>query len=243
MRRFGKNILKFDRLTSTFDKLSEYSPEEDVVVVAKEQTSGVGRLGRQWISHKGGLYFSFYAKAEDDISKLPFIAIICALASYRTIAEYVDCGIKWPNDIVSDGGKVCGILTKSAVKSGEATVMAGVGINVNNSDFDTNLTPYATSLKCLLGTEQDGDGILRKFLDNFEDIYTNLTTSEIIDEYSKVCVTVGRDVKVTLLADGTTFEGRALRVCDDGNIEVETEQGIVKVGSGEVSVRGVYGYV
>lgn len=243
MTGFGKNILKFDSLTSTFDKLLEYTPDDNVVVVAGEQTAGVGRMGRQWLSNEGGLYFSFYVPPRGDVEEIPFTAIICALASYRTISSYTDCAVKWPNDIVARGRKVCGILTKSHIKSGEATIMAGVGINVNNICFDGELASRATSLKLLLGEVQDADEILNKFLSNFDDIYVNLTTDEIIDEYSKVCATVNSDVAVHFAKDGATVAGRCLRVCDDGSIDVETEQGIINVASGEVSVRGIYGYV
>lgn len=242
MTESGKNILKFTSLTSTFDKLSEYTPDDNVVVVAREQTAGVGRMGRGWQSDEGGLYFSFYVSPKGDISDIPFIAIVCALAAYRTISAYTDCIIKWPNDIVAEGKKVCGILTRSHIKSGEASVMAGIGINVNNTEFG-ELSSRATSLKLLLGRDQDGDEVLERFLGNFEDIYTNPTHREIIDDYSKVCATVGSEVAVHYAGDGTSVSGRCIKVCDDGSIEVATEQGIIKVGSGEVSVRGIYGYI
>ena len=243
MSIYGKRILHFDTVTSTFDKLLEYPPENGLTVVADRQTGGIGRNGRAWLSADGGLYFSFYIIPDGDVTEIPFIAILCALAAYRTISRYTSCGIKWPNDIVKDGKKICGILTKSSFGGDNSVyVMAGIGINVNNSDFG-ELDYRADSLKNISGTEYDREVILKEFLADFEYIFFNLTKEQIIEQYSGVCVTVGEKVAVHYNTDGTVFEGRCIRVCTDGTLDIETDGGIVNVNSGEVSVRGVYGYV
>ena len=243
MTEYGKNILTFDTVTSTFDELGKLPVDEGYAVVAARQTAGVGRMGRQWQSNEGGLYFSFYVSPKGDISDIPFIAVICALAAYRTISCYTDCVIKWPNDIVADGKKVCGILTKSAVKSGKAVVMAGVGINVNNTHFDGELVSRATSIKQITGKEWDTKQILNNFFECFEDIYLNLTNEQIIDEYSKVCATLGSDVAVHYNMSGDTVTGVCTKIRPDGSIDVKTADGEINVNSGEVSVRGIYGYI
>lgn len=242
MNIYGNKILHFDTVTSTFDKLAEYPPEDGLTVVADTQTGGVGRNGRAWMSDKGGLYFSFYVIPKGDAAEIPFIAIVCALAAYRTIARYTSCSIKWPNDIVKDGKKICGILTKSTFNGDAVYVTAGIGINVNNSDF-ADLDYRATSLKNILGKEFDREIICKEFLCEFEDIYLSLTKAQIINQYSEVCVTVGEKVAVHYNTDNTVFEGRCIGVCSDGTLDIETENGTVNVNSGEVSVRGIYGYV
>ncbi len=243
MDNFTRKILKYESVTSTFDKLLEFEPENGLAVVAQRQTNGVGRLGRQWQSDDGGLYFSFYVDSGSALDKLPFLAIICALAAQRTLNRYTDCAVKWPNDIVSGGKKLCGILTKSAIcKDNAAYVMAGVGVNVNNTVFADELKNSATSLKLITNADYDKDEILKRFFDEFEDIYLNLSNEQIICQYSEVCVTLNSAVALHY-SDGTVVEGVCVGVCVDGTIDVETQNGKINVNSGEVSVRGIYGYV
>jgi len=244
MSDFGKNIMYFDTVTSTFDKLLEFEPENGLTVVAKSQTGGVGRLGREWLSDEGGLYFSFYILPDGETDKLPFLAIICALAAYRALSGIVDCGVKWPNDIVSGGKKICGILTKSSISQGKTPcVMAGIGINVNNTSFEGELSDRATSVRLITGREEDINKILESFFVHFDDIYVNYTREETINEYSRVCVTLGKEVAVHYNVSGETKTGKCIRVCEDGTLDVKTEKGVINVNSGEVSVRGIYGYV
>lgn len=237
-----KRILYFDEVTSTFDKLLEYSSENVLAVASKRQTNGIGRLGREWLSEEGGLYFSFYIKAKGDLVDAPFLTIICALASYRTISRYVKCSIKWPNDIVYNGKKLCGILVKSTALNNKLNVMAGVGINVNNTCFG-ELSYRATSIKEITNTECDTKKILCEFLDEFESIYNNLTNDEIIDEYRKHCITLGSVVSVSYINSDEIINGRCIGININGTLDIETENGIVNINAGEVSVRGVYGYV
>ena len=242
MAIYGNEILCFDTVTSTFDKLFEYPFKDGLVVLAKSQTNGQGRSGRRWESDSGGIYFSFYIKPKEDVREMPFIAIVCALASHRTLSKYVPCKIKWPNDIVADGKKICGILIKSVFQGDSSYVAAGVGINANNMDFG-ELDYRADSLKNLLGEEVDSDIILKEFFSNFEHVYLNLTKEEILKEYIDSCITVGSEVALHYNSDSEPVRGRCVGVFDDGSLVVETAEGKVNVNYGEVSVRGVYGYV
>lgn len=243
MENFIRKILKYQSVTSTFDKLLEFEPENGLTVVAESQTNGVGRLGRQWQSDSGGLYFSFYVDSRAALDKLPFLAIICALAAHRTLSKYVSCYIKWPNDIVSEGKKLCGILTKTAIfKNNASYVMAGIGVNVNNTEFADELKDTATSLKHITDIEHNKDEILEKFFNEFESICSSLSTEQIINQYSDVCITLNSSVALHY-TDGTVVEGVCTGICGDGTIDVETEKGKINVNSGEVSVRGIYGYV
>lgn len=243
MADFGKNILYFDKVTSTFDELAKLSPENGLTVVADRQTGGIGRNGRAWVSDIGGAYFSFYILPEGDVQSIPFIAIVCALAVYNTVSRYAPCAIKWPNDIVVDGKKVCGILTKSAFYGDNSVyVMAGIGINANNTDFG-ELDYRATSLKLITGKEIDRNKLVKAFFEEFNNVYLNLSNDEIISLYKKACITLGSHVAVHYNTDGTVFEGKCIDVRVDGSLDVETKDGIVNVNSGEVSVRGIYGYV
>lgn len=240
--RSDRKILYFDEVTSTFEKLLEYSDENVLAVVSKRQTNGIGRLGREWLSDDGGLYFSFYVKAKGVLVNAPFLTIICALASYRTISKYVKCSIKWPNDIVFGGKKLCGILVKSTTFNNKLNVMAGVGINVNNTCFG-ELSYRATSIKEITNRDYDTRKILNAFLDEFDSIYNNLSNDEIIDEYSKYCITLGSDVSASYINSDQVINGKCIGINTDGTLNIETENGIININAGEVSVRGVYGYV
>ena len=243
MADFGKNILYFDTVTSTFDELAKLPPENGLTVVADSQSGGIGRNGRAWVSDIGGAYFSFYILPEGDVQSIPFLAIVCALAAYNTVSRYVPCAIKWPNDIVVDGKKVCGILTKSAFYGDNSVyVMAGIGINANNTDFG-ELDYRATSLKLITGKEIDRNTLVNNFFEEFNNVYLNLSNDDIICLYKKACITLGSHVAVHYNTDGTVFEGKCVDVRIDGSLDIETENEIVNVNAGEVSVRGVYGYV
>lgn len=237
---YGQKILYFDEVTSTFDKLAEYPPENGLTVVANVQTSGIGRSGRQWASERGGIYFSFYIIPKVNADEIPFTAIVCALAAYRTIVQYVPCGIKWPNDIVCDGKKICGILTKASFIDSSAYVMAGIGINANNSDFGM-LSYRANSLRNILEIEVDNKKILSDFFDNFSRIF-EMKKEDVIKEYTSHCVTVGGEVALHFNSDEEPKKGKCLSVKDDGSILVDVGDEIISVNYGEVSVRGIYGY-
>lgn len=243
MAVFGKDILYFDSVTSTFDKLLEFPPSDGLAVVADRQTGGIGRNGRVWVSDEGGVYFSFYIVPECNVEEIPFLGIVCALAAHNTIAEYIPCSIKWPNDIVSDGKKVCGILNKSGFCGDSSVyVMSGIGINANNTQFG-DLDYRATSIKNIIGKTVDREELLNRFFREFENIYFNINADEIMEQYKSSCVTLGKHVAVHYNTDGTVFEGECVDIRKDGSIDVKTDSGIVNVNSGEVSVRGIYGYV
>lgn len=240
MAIYGKKILYFESVTSTFDKLSELPPENGLAVAAKIQTAGIGRNGRRWESDKGGVYFSFYIIPEKSAEELAFTAIVCAVAAQRTLKKYVDCKIKWPNDIVCDGKKICGILTKASFINGSARIAAGVGINANNADFG-ELAFRAESLRNILNRKVDEKELLEEFFRNFDEVYFT-EKKDIISEYTASCVTVGNEVALHFNSEEEPKRGRCVGVNDDGSLAVETDDGVLNVNYGEVSVRGIYGY-
>ncbi len=234
-------IYTFDCVTSTFDKINEFPPEHLLTVAAKRQTSGCGRRGRIWQSDEGGLYFSTLLDAkyfEDDIG---FCTIVCTVAVARTIYEFGNCSIKWPNDIVINGKKVCGILTKlTSTKSRIDFICAGIGVNTNTSQFDKSLTS-ASSILLETGKKCDDDKLLNNILDEIEKSLKK-DKKQIIEEYKNMCITLGREV-VVHHADGSNYAGMCIDITENGELIVECEGKTLCVNSGEVSVRGLYGYV
>lgn len=236
----GSKLHFFNSVTSTFDEILKFEESEGLTVVAAHQTKGSGRLGRIWESNTGGIYFSFMLKNINNSVDAPFITLICALAVQRALSEYISCEIKWPNDVVSNGKKLCGILTKSSLCDGKIkNILVGIGVNANNS-FSSELV-YATSLKQLTGKDIDENELLYKILKELDICYYEKSRKEVLEEYTKACVNIGRKVTIHY----TNGLSDVVGVCDDilfdGTMNVICENGkTLNVNSGEVSVKGIY---
>lgn len=178
-REIGHKIIWLEEVDSTNDyakKLVENGEEEGVLVLARKQTQGRGREGRNWISPEGGLYMSLVLKPPLPVKELSPMTLLTAVAVLEAIEELtlLRCQVKWPNDLLLEGKKVCGILTESKVM-GEAVeyVVVGIGINVNCSIEGLNADlPYpATSLKEILGYEIENSVLLKEIMQNFNKYY------------------------------------------------------------------------
>lgn len=250
----GREIYYFDSINSTNTKAKElaYSIKtEGAVVIAEEQTSGRGRLGRNWSSpNKKGIWMSIILKPQIEPQDAAKITQVAAAAVWKAINQIgVKTQIKWPNDIVFNGKKVCGILTEM---SGELNrlnyLVVGIGINANTtiSEFPEEIRDMATSLKVETGKEIKRKELIALILNYFEELYNNFTKNRSIASSIKICrensALIGKDVRLTLR--GEEKEVKAMDINEDGELIVQDKDGnISKVISGEVSVRGLYGYV
>lgn len=250
----GREIYYFDSINSTNIKAKElaYSSEsEGTVVIAEEQTNGRGRLGRKWSSpNKKGIWMSIVLKPQIEPQEAAKITQVAAAAVWKAINQIgVKTQIKWPNDIVINGKKVCGILTEM---SGELNrlnyLVVGIGINANTtiSDFPEEINDIATSLRIEIGKEIKRKELIALILNYFEELYNDLKNNGNIYGSIKVCkensALIGKDVRLTLR--GEEKEVRAIDINEEGELIVQDSEGnISKVISGEVSVRGLYGYV
>lgn len=235
------------------------------VVVADQQTAGRGRRGRTWASHAGeNLYFSLLLKPDFLPDMGPMLTLIMALAVAEGIelagdgtGRYVnEAQIKWPNDIVIHGKKVCGILTEMQLEAGQIKhVVIGVGVNVSHRAFATEGLAHASSLEQELGgvwkspvNPEAGirELLLNAILTQFERYYEQFCQAGSLiplrENYQARLVNLGREVQV--LDPGGSFNGAALGIDEQGRLIVQKADGTVtKVYAGEVSVRGLYGYV
>ena len=170
--------------------------------------------------------------------EIPFVTIVCALGVCTALTKYLPCLVKWPNDIVSNGRKLCGILSKNIIKGGKTeAILVGIGINVNNHFCEEEL-PYASSLLDLTGKEYDENHILIEVLKSIDSIYRGYTEKQILDMYREKCVNLGKEV--TLCSNGKEIIGVCTDILPDGSMNVETEKEALNVHSGEVSVKGIY---
>lgn len=253
-----RNILYFESIDSTnvqAGKEAAGGAESGTLVVADRQTAGRGRRGRTWESPSGGnLYFSLILKPELAIEKASMLTLVMALAvvhGLEKLTEAVPGGgapqIKWPNDIVLNGKKVCGILTEMNVKQNRIEhVIIGVGINVSKREFVPELVDKATSLEAECGQRISRKDLLEVIMDAFDEYYLLFhkigDLSGLRDGYNRKLVNLGREVRV--LDPKGEFTGTATGINDRGELCVELSDGkTVEVYAGEVSVRGVLGYV
>ena len=234
-------IFEFESVTSTFDKINEYTPEHLLTVIAKRQTNGCGRLGRSWQSDDGGLYFSTMINAEYFKDNMGFSTVVCAVAVARVICSFGNVYIKWPNDIVMNGKKICGILTKMSSSKGDINyICAGIGINTNITEFDSQLV-NASSIYIETNQKCNNTDVAKSVICEIDKIIKT-DKKEIIEEYKKLCITLGSEITVHHITDGE-YKGICKDINDDGTLVVQADGKTHIVNSGEVSVRGLYGYV
>lgn len=236
----GRKLYFYETTSSTFDKLSELTEKDGVIVVAAGQTNGRGRLGRSWSSDIGGIYFSF-ALPPKDANNAPFITLTCALAVQKALSNYLPCEIKWPNDIVSNGKKLCGILTKSTFSNGKIdNILVGIGINANIEKFPDELI-YASSIKLLTGQNVDENTLLYEVVKELDFCCFSQKRENILADYKKVCANIGKTVTIHYTDSRGDIKGVCSDVLADGTMNVITNDGnTVNVNSGEVSVKGIY---
>ena len=243
-QHIGKPLYVFDSVTSTNEVIKDYPCENGLTIASKSQTNGRGRLGRSWSSGDGGMYFSFMLTPPYKVDDVPFITIMSAVAVCNVLNKIVPCSIKWPNDIVINGKKVCGILTQSNVNNGEIEyIVVGIGINANVTEFPDAIINTATSLKIESEKEVNENNIFCDILENFENIYYNTNRKDILNMFKQNCATLGCEVTVHFHKGQRDVRGVCMDITEDASLVVKTDAGEnITVSSGEVSVRGIYGY-
>lgn len=246
----GKLVLlpTIDSTNLEVDRLYWKGALPGTVVVSEEQTAGRGRRGRSWASCAGeNLYFSLVLAPDFEMEKAPMLTLLMAIAVARTLhRKGHQAGIKWPNDVVIGGRKLCGILTEMRMEQDGYYVIIGTGLNVNQPAFPREIAQTATSLKRESGQEQDREELLAAILEAFAAVYAQFakegSLSGLKAEYEALLVNCGKEVMV--LDPKGAWEGTAMGINETGELLVRHEDGHVEaVFAGEVSVRGIYGYV
>lgn len=248
----GKNICYFKKLDSTNIRAkleAESGAAEGTLVMTDMQTAGRGRRGRSWSSPAGvNVYFTLILKPDLEPDRAAMITLVMALAVARGISRTsgLEAGIKWPNDVVVNGRKVCGILTEMNVEHGRIQyVVAGVGINVGMQEFPPEIASTAACLEAECGRPVSRTVLVADIMKFFERYYEVFrrdgNLSGIRKEY--VGLLVNRDREVRVLDPKGEFRGIARGINESGELLVEREdRSITAVYAGEVSVRGIYGY-
>ena len=204
-------------------------------MVASEQTAGRGRLQRQWISPKGGgLYFSVVLRPRIPQSGWPLITLAAAIAVHDALldAYSLKTDIKWPNDILANSRKLCGILAETVeTKQGRALVL-GIGINLRNSSFPPEVNEIATSVELEIGEVPDLEIILRHLITAIEWCYEMLQSvdggEDILREWLARS-SYGKGKRVRVANGEETLEGTTCGLESDGALRVETDEGKIRI--------------
>jgi BirA family biotin operon repressor/biotin-[acetyl-CoA-carboxylase] ligase len=238
----GKKVIAYPSLSSTNDiarREAKKGAREGTVVLAEEQTAGRGRIKRAWLSPKGSIALSIILHPTP--TQLPFLIMVASLAVAHCLEKVsgLETQIKWPNDVLINNKKVCGILIESDVK-GKAVDYAiiGIGINVNllPTDFP-EIAATATSLSRELGKELSRRELIRCLLVEVENLYLALPEGDIVfREWRDRLVTLGKEVKVS--SGKTSYKGVAESVASDGSLLLRQPDGhLMKIVAGDVSLR------
>ena len=244
----GRQIVYLPSVDSTNRRARQLAAEgapHGTLVIADEQTAGRGRRGRGWISPAGeGVFMSLILRPQSHPSEVARLSMQTALAVALSIAQTtgLDARIKWPNDIVCGGRKVCGMLLEmNADEQAVHDVVAGIGINVHQTQFAPEIEKTASSLDLLSGQRVCRAALVRAFLEAFERAEALAAQGALMDAYRARSATLGQRVQV--IAPAGSFTGTALEVTDSGSMIVEDEEGQRReVLAADVSVRGLMGY-
>ena len=252
-RTVGAALLCLDTVDSTNNELKRRADTapDGLAVLAQEQTGGRGRLGRSFVSPAGkGLYLSVLLRPQCVLADAGMLTAWTAVAVCRALERCcgVRAGIKWPNDIVLEDRKLCGILTELELEAETAAlrhVIVGVGINVSQdaADFGPEVAPVAISMAQALGQDPRRSQLAAEVLSALDDLYRAFPAqkADYLARYRALCVTAGRAVRV--LRPGQVRTGTAEAVNEDFALLVRWDNGEQEaLSSGEVSVRGLLGY-
>jgi BirA family biotin operon repressor/biotin-[acetyl-CoA-carboxylase] ligase len=251
----GKNMECHPTLASTNARAKELAlggAPEGTVVIAEEQSGGRGRLGRRWVSPPGkGIWMSIILKPKLPPEKVPRVTVMTAVALIRALkhAAGLEAGIKWPNDIICNGKKLCGILAEVNAEPDIINyAIVGIGINVNLSadDFPEEIENIATSIKIETGREFSRRSIFQAVLESMEEIYLNSFNDEnferLLRDYRAYSVILGK--RISVVGSAGEFVGKAIDFAEDGSLLVQSDDGrLEKLWAGDVSIRGEKGYV
>lgn len=248
----GRPVIYFESIDSTnnYAKKEIKNLPHGTIILGEEQVEGKGRRGRYWASPKEtGIWVSIVLKPKIPPKEGIKMTQVAAAAICKSIREItgLDALIKWPNDIVINGKKVCGILTEMAGELNEINyIIIGIGINVNVEEFSGEVGESATSLSIEGGKKLDRRQLLVHILRNFEVLYNsyieNLDLHASLYIVRKYSALLGKNIKI--VQGKLEKKAKAINIDDEGLLLVELEDGSKElIAVGEVSIRGEKGYV
>ena len=241
---FGRKIFTYDSIDSTntcAKTLANNGAEEGTVVIADHQTAGRGRLGRIWHVEPGSsLLFSIIIRPTftmDIVGLLPFFAAVGIAFAIEKVTN-TQCECKWPNDILINGRKCCGILMESTIQQDKLDyVVIGIGLNVNQNIFPSELKGKATSLSNECGTEFDRRNVFSHIMSSLDSLYIDVSRGDfksVLMEWKARTAIFSKQITLTQAAD--VINGTAIALADDGGLVVDTTTGRHTFHAGDVTI-------
>ncbi|MDT7543032.1 MAG: BirA family transcriptional regulator [Acidobacteriota bacterium] len=236
---FQVHILSFDSLPSTNTEAARQAAagaREGLCVVAREQTAGRGRRERAWASPKdAGLYFSIVLRPTLALAAWPLIPLACALAARDALIEAcaLETDIKWPNDLLSRGRKLCGILVETCETVRGRACVAGVGVNLRDAAFPVEIAARATSVEAETGRAPDREQLLASLVRcvalRYEELQSHGGPQAIVRAWSAASTYAeGKRVRVAL-GGAESIEGTTRGLEADGALRIETDDGTTRI--------------
>lgn len=234
-------IINFPTLPSTNQYLKEnYSLYDEFTIInTNNQTQGKGRMQRVWISNTGkDLTFSILLKPNFDSSKIPQISLIAGASLCNVIKRYINCSIKWPNDIICNDKKIAGILVEAVSTNKVEAVIVGIGLNLNSMSFDSDLIMKASSLKLELKTNinLNKEEILKEIIKEFIDLYQKF----IIGDNQYLAIVRQNNYLKNKEVYLNNQKIKVLDISDKGNLIIEKNKEIEELFFGEVTLEKIY---
>jgi BirA family biotin operon repressor/biotin-[acetyl-CoA-carboxylase] ligase len=237
----GQEVSCYPSLPSTNDMAkgkARQGAKEGAVIIAGEQTAGRGRMGRGWLSPRGSIAFSIILYPP--LAYLPSLIMVASLAVANAIEQVtgLKAQLKWPNDVLVNNKKVCGILIESDVRGGRvdyAVMGIGLNANINPAQFP-QIAPFATSLSRELGRDISRRELIRSLLIEAERLYLALPGDWVFRQWRDRLSTLGKRVRVS--SGEATYTGIAESVANDGSLLLRQPDGnLVKIVAGDVTLR------
>lgn len=230
-------IFRYDTIDSTNSEAmrqAKLGAEEGLCIIADEQTAGRGRHGRTWISEKdSGLYLSILLRPTLPTELTPLITLMSAVSVHQALAKSgVAADIKWVNDLLVGDKKICGILAEATATPNGLAVVVGIGINLRDGNFPSELAATATSIEALTGTSPDRDLLAGNLVDAIRANYKILQSPQGPAEIRRMWTersSYADGKSVTVRTDGEVFAGITRGIEENGALRVETAEGAVKI--------------
>ena len=242
----GSRVLRFERLPSTNDlarEMAALGAEEGVTVIAGEQTAGRGRHGRTWSSPSGeGLYMSVVLRPDinSELSSVITLAAAVAVAETLKLDFQIETDIKWPNDVLASGRKICGILVEASIEKERLLyAVVGIGVNIAQREFAEEIRDSATSMLIESGRLVAADDVLAPLLSRLEPWYKQALKSQdaVIARWEEIS-TYAHGCSVSVETPDGLVEGLTRGLTAGGALLIETDEGRFReITSGEVKVR------
>jgi BirA family biotin operon repressor/biotin-[acetyl-CoA-carboxylase] ligase len=233
-KRLGKSVLCYDEVGSTntlAHRLAKEGAPEGLLITAEHQTNGKGRGGKAWQSSKGdNLMFSLILRPKIEVQRALLLPLLAADAVAQTATELLSkinglrAMIKYPNDIMVDEKKISGVLLESRVGESVEFVVLGIGLNVNQTEFNAGVQETATSLRQLTARTFDRAAVLEKMIKMIDEKYDAFlrddNDKQLIEHWKEKCTTLGREICFEW--NGQAMEGKAVDIDRFGRLEIET---------------------